>query len=288
VRIALAANRASGGGLDPEPLLAAMRERGAEAAGFGCDDEDLERAAAWEPDRLAVAGGDGTIGPVAELAGRLDVPLAVIATGTANDFARTYGLPDDAVEAAALAVEGAVTRPLELGRLADGRPFVNVASAGLASVAARNAQPLKPRLGPLAYGVGALRAAARERPLPITVRAEERTVFDGPAWQVIVAVSGAFGGGSGVAEADPEDGMLDVVVLPAGSRAGLARRAYGLRRQTIAQQRDVPHERGHVVQVELPPESEINVDGEIREGGLERVTVEARAFRLLVPRAKPG
>jgi diacylglycerol kinase family enzyme len=288
VRIALAANRASGGGLDPEPLLAAMRERGAEAAGFGCGDEDLERAAAWEPDRLAVAGGDGTIGPVAELAGRLDVPLAVIATGTANDFARTYGLPDDAVEAAALAVEGAVTRPLELGRLADGRPFVNVASAGLASVAARNAQPLKPRLGPLAYGVGALRAAARERPLPITVRAEERTVFDGPAWQVIVAVSGAFGGGSGVAEADPEDGMLDVVVLPAGSRAGLARRAYGLRRQTIAQQRDVPHERGHVVQVELPPESEINVDGEIREGGLERVTVEARAFRLLVPRAKPG
>jgi diacylglycerol kinase family enzyme len=281
VRIALAANRASGGGLDPEPLLAALRERGAEAADFGCRDDDLERAAAWEPDRLAVAGGDGTIGPVAELAGRLDVPLAVIPTGTANDFARAYGLPADPREAAELAATGEHTRPLELGRLADGRPFVNVASAGLASVAARNAQPLKPRLGPLAYGVGALRAAARERPLPVTVRSDGQTVFDAGAWQVIVAVSGAFGGGSGVAEADPDDGVLDVVVLPAGSRAGLARRAWGLRQRTIAQQRDVPHERGHVVEVELPPGSEINVDGEIREGGLERVTVEPRAFRLV-------
>ena len=111
-------------------------------------------------------------------------------------------------------------------------------------MAARNAQPLKPRLGPLAYGVGALRAAAREHPLPVTVRGDGRTLFDNHAWQVIVAVSGAFGGGSGVAEADPDDGVLDVVILPAGSRAGLARRAWGLRTRTIAQQRDVPHERG--------------------------------------------
>jgi diacylglycerol kinase family enzyme len=283
VRIALAANRASGGGLDPEPLVAAMRSRGAEVELYGCDADDLERAAAWGPERLAVAGGDGTIGPVAETAGRLDVPLAVIPTGTANDFARAYGLPGDPQEAAALAVESERTKPLELGRLADGRPFVNVASAGLASVAARNAQPLKPRLGPLAYGVGALRAAARERPLPVTVRADGREVFSDGAWQVIVAVSGAFGGGSGVAEADPDDGVLDLVILPAGSRAGLARRAWGLRQRTIAQQSDVPHERAHVVEADLPAGSEINVDGEIREGGLERVTVEARAFRLVVP-----
>ena len=282
MRIAFAANRASGGGLDPEPLAAAMRERGATVAVFGCDQEDLERAAEWGPDRVAVAGGDGTIGTAAELAGRLDVALAVLPTGTANDFARAYGLPDDPREAAELAAAGERTRPLELGRLADGRPFVNVASAGLASVAARNAQPLKPRLGPLAYGVGALRAAARERPLPVTVRVDGKVVHDDGCWQLIVAVSGAFGGGSGVAEADPDDGVLDVVVLPAGSRAGLARRAWGLRTRTIAQQRDVPHVRGHVVEVDVPAGTEINVDGEIREGGLERVTVEPSAFRLVV------
>jgi YegS/Rv2252/BmrU family lipid kinase len=230
-----------------------------------------------------VAGGDGTIGPLAELAGRLDAALAVIPIGTANDFARAHGLPDDPLAAAELAATGSETRALELGQLADGRPFVNVAAAGLASVAARRAQPFKHRLGALAYAVGAVRAAATARPLTATVRADGRQVFAGPCWQAIVAVSGAFGGGSGVAEADPRDGVLDVVVLPAGSRIGLARRAWGLRTETIAQQRGVEHARGAVVEVELPAGAELNVDGELRRGGLERVTVRPRAFRLVVP-----
>src|SRR5215211_1935858 len=177
VRIAVAANTASGGGFDPAPLLAALP--GAEL--FACDDVDGISAAA--PDRIVVAGGDGSVGPLAALAGELAVPLAVIPAGTANDFARVHGLPDALVAAAELARTGTTTRALELGRLADGRPFVNVASAGLASVAARTAQPLKPRLGPLAYGVGAARAATTEHPLPVTVRADGREVFAGACWQ---------------------------------------------------------------------------------------------------------
>jgi diacylglycerol kinase (ATP) len=277
VRIALTANRDSGGGLDPAPLAAAMR--GAHVDVLGID--ELGRVAELQPDRIAVAGGDGSIGPVAELAGRLGVPLAVIAAGTANDFARAHGLPTDREEAARLATTGTATEALELGRLADGRPFVNVASAGLASVAARSAQPLKHRLGPLAYGIGAARAAVSAGPLDVTVRADGDEIYAGGAWQAIVAVSGAFGGGSGIGEADPRDGVLDVVVLPAGSRIGLARRAWGLRTHTIAEQRGIEHARGHVIEVEGA--EELNVDGEIASGGLERVTVEPDAFRLVVP-----
>jgi diacylglycerol kinase (ATP) len=277
VRIALTANRDSGGGLDPAPLAAAMR--GAHVDVLGID--ELGRVAELQPDRIAVAGGDGSIGPVAELAGRLGVPLAVIAAGTANDFARAHGLPTDREEAALLATTGTATEALELGRLADGRPFVNVASAGLASVAARSAQPLKHRLGPLAYGIGAARAAVSAGPLDVTVRADGDEIYAGGAWQAIVAVSGAFGGGSGIGEADPRDGVLDVVVLPAGSRIGLARRAWGLRTHTIAEQRGIEHARGHVIEVEGA--EELNVDGEIASGGLERVTVEPDAFRLVVP-----
>jgi diacylglycerol kinase (ATP) len=277
VRIALTANRDSGGGLDPAPIAAAMR--GAHVDVLGID--ELGRVAELQPDRLAVAGGDGSIGPVAELAGRLGVPLAVIPAGTANDFARAHGLPTDREEAARLAAAGTATDALELGRLADGRPFVNVASAGLASVAARSAQPLKHRLGPLAYGVGAARAAVSTGPLDVAVRADGDEIYAGSAWQAIVAVSGAFGGGSGIGEADPRDGVLDVVVLPAGSRIGLARRAWGLRTHTIAEQRGIEHARGHVIEVEGA--GELNVDGEIASGGLERVTVERDAFRLVVP-----
>ena len=144
---------------------------------------------------------------------------------------------------------GATLRRLELGRLGDGRPFVNVASAGLASVAARRASALKPLLGPLAYAVGGLRAAATATPLRCSIRAGGEPVFAGDAWQVIVGVTGAFGGGSELGAADPQDGVLDVAVLPAGSRAGLARRAWGMRRGTIAGQRGVEHHRAAVIEV---------------------------------------
>jgi diacylglycerol kinase (ATP) len=272
VRVALVVNRASGRGIDPAPLVRAM-------------DADVEVYALSElgsvtGDRVVAAGGDGTIAPVAELAGRLGVPLGVIPGGTGNDFARATGLPLDPLAAAALAASGTTLRRYELGRLADGHPFVNVASAGLASVAAHRAAPLKPRLGPLAYAVGAARAAASSAPLRCSVDVDGARVFDGAAWQVIVAVTGAFGGGSGIGVSDPSDGVLDVAILPAGSRLGLARRAWGLKRHTIAEQGGVEHHRGHVIEVEGA--GEFNADGEVRERGLERVTVERDAYALVL------
>lgn len=252
---------------------------GAEA--FGPDAED--EVEAFAPDRIVVAGGDGTIGSIAALAGRLDVPLAVIPTGTANDFARANDLPLDVDAAARIARESESLRPHELGRLSSGRPFVNVTAAGLSSVAGRRAQPLKSRFGPLAYGMGAARAAATERPLPIRVRVDEQEVYAADAWQVIVACTGAFGGGSGIGAADATDGDLDVVIFPAGTRIGLVRRAWGLRTKTIERQRRVAHFEGKVVEVDLPPGSELNCDGEFVDGGLDHVTATANAFSLVVP-----
>jgi diacylglycerol kinase family enzyme len=203
----------------------------------------------------------------------------VIPSGTANDFVRVNGIPLDVAAAVRLALTGTTLRALELGQLATGRPFVNVASAGLASVAGRRAQPLKSRFGPFAYGLGAARAAATGHPLHVAVRVDEELVYEGGAWQVMVACTGAFGGGSGIGAADATDGDLDVVIVPAGSRVGLVRRAWGLRTRTIERQKRVPHFEGRVVSVDGA--GEINCDGEFVEAGLERVTARANAFRLV-------
>ena len=275
MRLALVANVKSGRGLDPAWLVSLLGD----AEIFGLD--ELGRIA--DVDRIVVSGGDGTIAPVAERAGELGVPLAVIPGGTANDFARANGIPPDPRAAAELAASGSALRALELGRLSTGRPFVNVASAGLSSVAGRRAQPLKSRFGPLAYGMGAVRAAATGRPLERDrARRRRRRCSTGDAWQLMVACTGAFGGGSGIGTADATDGELDVVIVPAGSRATLVRRAWGLRTQTIERQRAVPHFEGRVVEVALPVGAELNVDGEFVDGGLDRVTARAGAFELVV------
>ncbi|HTN24743.1 MAG TPA: diacylglycerol kinase family protein [Solirubrobacteraceae bacterium] len=294
MRIALIANPRSG--TAPEP--ARLRELlGGYGAAVSCvpieeiadeDSGELQDGAlaalraAGAPDRLVVAGGDGSIGPAALCAATLGVALAVLPVGTANDFARAQGLPLDLDDACALARDpGAATRHAELG-LAGARPFVNAAAAGLSVVAARAAKPHKSRLGPLAYAVGALRAGATAAPLRCAVSCDGDERFAGRAWQVVVGATGAFGGGSEIGGTRADDAQLDVAVVPAGSRAGLVRRAYGMRAGSLTSQSDVAHERGGVIDVRIDGAASFNVDGELcrcepahfalRPGGFEVVT----------------
>jgi len=274
--VALLANSDSGAGGAPETEQR-LRAMGADVR--RSDDVEGLRAAAADADRIVVAGGDGSVAPAAALAAQTGLPLAVVACGTANDFARTMELPRDAEEASRLAVRGERLRTLELGHMGE-RPFVNVASGGLAAVAARHAAPLKERLRQFAYGWGALRAGAAAGPWECRVACDDREVFAGRVWQVIVASSGAFGGGSEIEVADPTDGALDVTVIPAGSRLRLAQRAFGLRFGRVTEQSGVIHRRARRVTVE--GRLEYNVDGEIVAEDSASFGVSPAAFDLVV------
>lgn len=282
-RIALLANRRSGRGPDLATLERCLAGNGATVRAV----EQLGelRTVAGTVDRVAVAGGDGTIAPAAEVAAAAGLPFAVIALGTANDFARAMALPRELEAACRLAATGNRLRVLDLCRMGD-RPFVNAASGGLAVSAARWARPYKRALGPLAYALGALVAGVREPPFACRVTSGDREdddepLFEGHAWQVIVAGTGAFGAGSSVKPADACDGLLDVVVVEAGSRLLLVRRAYGLRTGTIAFQGGVHHARA--ARVAVHGGTGFNVDGEVLAPvECARFSVEHARLRLVV------
>ena len=276
-KLALLANPDSGGG-DAWDAAQALRSLGAEVRSFSLADRDRALEAGIE--RVVVAGGDGSVGCAADVAARARVPLAVIPVGTANDFARALEIPLDPDESCELAVRGTTTRAIDLARFGS-RPFVNAASAGLSPVAARSAHGLKRVLGPLAYAVGALRAGLRAAPVACRVRCDGTELFAGRAWQVTVASTGAFGGGAEV-EADPHDGLLDTVVIEAGSRLSLIRRAHGLRAGRVESQPGVHTAGGRVIEVDTDGSTGFNVDGELVEAERVSITVEARAFEVVV------
>jgi len=294
VRLALIANPRSGTAPEPAEICALLEADGAAVSCVAIDaiaDEDGGQLtdgalnalrAAGAPDRIVVAGGDGSIGPAALCAARLRIPLAVIAVGTANDFARAKQLPRDVAGACALARDPrATTAHAELAT-AGVRPFVNSAAAGLSVSAARAAAPLKSRLGPLAYTLGALRAGLSASALRCTVACDGEQHFDGSAWQVVIAVTGAFGGGSATGGTRTSDGLLDVAVVPAGLRAGLIWRAVGMRTGRLTEQRDVAHERGRVIDVQIPAGAAFNVDGETCRCDPARFTIREGGFDVVV------
>ncbi len=295
MRLALIANPRSGTAPEPEALEALLRAGGAdvsyvpieqvadEEGGTLADGALRALRAEGAPDRIVVAGGDGSIGPAALCAAHLAIPLAVIAAGTANDFARAKGLPLDDLEAAcALARDPAARdRHAELG-MAGKRPFVNAAAAGLSVAAARAAKPHKSRLGPVAYAVGALKAGVTASPLRCTIKVDGTPAYEGAAWQVIVGATGAFGGGSEIGATSDEDGLLDVAVVPAGSRVALVRRAFGMKTGGLTAQHDVPHERGREIEVELDGQPAFNVDGETCRCEPARFTLHEGGFEIVI------
>jgi diacylglycerol kinase family enzyme len=283
MRTALLANPESGSG-EAEAVEQALRARASALARFGLDERDA--VAAWRPERIVVAGGDGSIGAAAETAAELGVPIAVIPVGTANDFARALGIPRNREAAVEVALGSSRVRSLDLGFAehrgsgnGDRRPFVNAASAGLSPAAARRASALKRPLGALAYAVGAAGAGLRARPVAARVAVEDEEIFSGAAWQVTVACTGAFGGGAEVA-ADPRDGVLDAVVIEARSRARLLAHAYRLRNGTVEQGTDVHKLAGRIIEVEADGDG-FNIDGELIAGRRLRFTVRPHAFEVV-------
>jgi diacylglycerol kinase (ATP) len=275
--VALLANPDSGSG-EAEEVAECLRSHGLEVREFALS--QAAEAAQANPDGLVVAGGDGSLACVAAPAAEAGIPVAVIPTGTANDFARELGIPREIKEACGLAAEGTKTRHLDVGRMGD-QPFLNVASMGLPPAAARHAHGLKGLLGPLAYAVGALRAGLGARPVECTVRCDGETIYSGPVWQVTIACTGAFGGGSSI-ETDLADRKLDVVVIEAGSRLRLAHHAFGLLRGGIGEQSGVTKVRCSLAEVELTEPESWNVDGEIVKSGSCEFRPDSNAVEVVV------
>jgi diacylglycerol kinase (ATP) len=277
--VALVANERAGSN-EAARCADRLRSFGAEVVPFGI--EEAGEAAASGVDRLVVAGGDGSIGPAAAAAGRAGIPLAVVAAGTANDFAARLGLPTGISAACRLAVHGTKLRSMELGWMNGERPFVNVANAGLPAPAAERAHDWKGRFGPLAYAAGAVTAGVSAKPLICLVVCDGRELLAGEAWQVTVAASGAFGAGASIEEADPTDGALEVVAIEAGPRAGLVSLAYHLRRGSLTSHPRAYHVHCDHAEVQVPDRTRFNVDGEVVAAGDARFRAAKGAFRLVV------
>jgi YegS/Rv2252/BmrU family lipid kinase len=178
----------------------------------------LARAAALAGETAVAFGGDGLIGAVADAMKDGVGVLGVLPGGRGNDFARMLGIPLDPRVACGVLATGEV-RPLDLGQVGT-RTFIGIASCGFDSAANRIANETNLVRGTLVYAYGALRALAGWEPATFTVTldgGEDRTVT---GYTVAAANSRYYGGGMMLApEATLEDGLLDVVMVSAISRA---------------------------------------------------------------------
>jgi diacylglycerol kinase (ATP) len=219
-------NPASGGGCELGAVREALGDLDIEWIDTEGSGDAREAAQEWSEGLLIVVGGDGTVNEVVNGLGKAgfpeDVTLAVLPMGTGNDLAATLAIPDRLEEAEEVIRDNRV-RTLDVARVrSEGvgeRFFINVATGGFGAETSSLAdEELKGQWGKLAYFRASLEKARDfdVRDVRVILDDVERTMR-----AVNVAVGNcryAGGGWLAAPRANPEDGLLDLVII---ERVGL-------------------------------------------------------------------
>lgn len=225
-----------------------------------------------QADCIVICGGDGTVSSGAMAVMESGLPMGILPMGTANDLARTLGLPMDLMEAVDLIV-GGYERRIDLGSV-NGHAFFNVASVGLSTELAQGLRPeLKRRWGRLGYAIAASQVLVKARPFTAWITEKGDTVRV-RTFQIAVGNGRHYGGGNVVeASAAIDDGYLDLYSLEMRNVWKLALMLRSFRSGTHGAWNEVRTARCVQFDVRTRRPQPINTDGEI-------VTATPATFRV--------
>lgn len=266
--------------LAERPWIEVHRSTSAEDAA-----EAARRAVRGGVDVLAAGGGDGTVHDVVGAVAHQPPPaLGVVPLGTANDLAKTLGLPLDDPGAALDLLRDGAPREIDLGRITDSegqRWMVNAASAGFTEeVEAALDAEIKARWKALAY----LRATLEV--MPSLTRSALTIEVDGAVHTVdacaLMVANGRYAGGVHFApETDPGDRMLDVLAVTTAE----VTEQLGLGVDwALGRHLDSPHvwaARGRRIRIDGVPARRFRVDGEAGGSTPARFEVVPGALTML-------
>lgn len=185
---------------------------------------DLVRIAAESSrggyDRVVVCGGDGTLNLAVREFDLAHGTLALIPTGSGDDFAKVMGIPRK-IRAACDVVIGGRVREVDVA-LANGIRYLGVAGLGfdseVADYANRNVKFLR---GSAVYLYAILRVLPRFKPRPVEIRSDDGMRRE----EIMFAAVGntrQYGGGIRITpDAIVDDGLLDLCIVHRSTRAEL-------------------------------------------------------------------
>ncbi|WP_032122251.1 YegS/Rv2252/BmrU family lipid kinase [Clostridium amazonitimonense] len=164
---------------------------------------------------IIIAGGDGTVDTVVNCMKQkgIDLPIAILPVGTANDFAKFIGMPEN-VEEACNRILNSTAKPLDIGKI-NNKYFINVASTGLfTDVSQKTDVNLKNTIGKLAYYLKGIEQLPSFRKLNIKVDSKE-IQFHGDMYLMLVFNGQTAGNFNLAYKSEIDDGLLDVIIIKA-------------------------------------------------------------------------
>lgn len=233
------------------------------------------KACSEDWDILVACGGDGTVNEIATgiIKGGRQIPVAIFATGTVNDFATSMKLPIGPKAFCNMIMKEEII-DVDLGKANDGY-FVNVLAGGLISdVAHQVPVEMKTLFGRTAYYIAGLREMPRQmlNPFHIKVESEEHTK-DEEVILFLVTNTSSIGGFKGLApDAEVEDGLLDCIIIRKVEILDVIPVFISLLKGDITTNPNVVHFKTKNLKIESKETMQFDMDGEY--GGKLPITLE--------------
>ena len=241
---------------------------------------------------LVAVGGDGTVNEVVNglAAEGAAAELAVVSRGTGADFVRTFDIPTKLDDALRVALTGR-SRTIDLGKATyrswggedESAYFANVASAGMSGAIAKRVNESKSRFAKASYFLATFAVFARWQTSEVRVTVDDET-RRGLMRDVVVANGRYFGAGMMICpEAEPDDGLLDVLLIGDVTKADLVLTLPKIYRGTHLPHPKAELLRGRTVTIDADVPVPIQLDGEQPGTTPLRFDVVPDALRLRVP-----
>lgn len=164
--------------------------------------------------KVIAAGGDGTVNIMvnAMINNNIDLPLALLPSGTANDFAYYFDLPDKMESMIDIALEENYTYA-DVGK-AGGKYFVNVLAMGMIVDVSQKTDPnIKNTLGVLSYYLKGVSELPNLRPIPVKITCDEYNIMTNMYFMLVMNGRSAGGFKRISPKAEINDGLLDVMLF---------------------------------------------------------------------------
>jgi diacylglycerol kinase (ATP) len=257
------------------------RERG--------DEERLAHLALEKGATVIVAvGGDGTCSGIAKAILRFGgaCRLAVVPSGTGNDFAKTLGVDSQTPQQIAALISTAPASEIDVG-IADGLHFLNSCGFGFDPSVLEATQRVRFLRGDAVYIYSAIRQLVTYRGIHVAVDSAANAAL-GKMLMVTVSNGRFLGGAFRIApHASVVDGELDVGLFGATDVLGRIRIFAGAFRGTHLRLPAVRTARVRSMELQFSEPPMMEVDGELRQARSSTVRIECvpRSLRVI---AAPG
>jgi diacylglycerol kinase (ATP) len=250
--------------------------------------DSVEQALRDEVNIIVAAGGDGTAHSVANclIEASSSIPMCVIPLGTGNDLCRTLAIPPDPLEAVDLLDSGRTVAldAVYIQGAEYGFHYINVASGGFSSqVMKAITDEVKERWKKLAYLRSAAAVMSESEPFEVTIQYDDAPSENITAVNIILGNGRYSAGGLPVAPmANPQDGLLDVILLQDGSWSGIMGVITSLVNDTLHECESVVYRRAQKVRIEAEPKLVFSADGELVAETPTVATVHPHALNVIV------